>query len=146
MPFPHTRAIPPDLAGYFAETVTGGMGAVVDISHPVAGVRDPAAGRTVFGELSPFYGPGCARVQGSATGPAVEAPSGKQTATGSYLVAVPHTVVEARIGDIVRVHSGADDPALNGVWLQVVDIPKATITLQRNLRCELYEKAQKGSA
>lgn len=146
MPFPHTRAIPPDLAGYFADTVTGGMGATVDVSHPdKAPVRDPAAGRTAFASLKPFYA-GCARVQGSSTGPAAEAPSGKQTATGSYLVAVPHTVTEARIGDIVRVYDGADDPALNGVWLQVVDVPKATITLQRNLRCELYERAQKGSA
>lgn len=146
MPFPHTRAIPPDLAGYFADTVTGGMTATVDIRHPDdVQVRDPETGRTGFVEATPFYD-GCARVQGSGTGPASETPAGRQLATGSYLIAVPHTVTEARIGDLVRVHCGADDPAADGLVLQVVDIPKASIILQRSLRCELPQKAQKGTA
>lgn len=145
MPFPNTRAVPPDLADYFAGTVTGGMTATVDIRHPDGPqVRDPAAGRTGFTASVPFY-TGCARVQGSGTGPSSETPAGRQLATGSYLIAVPHTVDQARIGDLVRVHAGADDPAANGLDLVVVDIPKASIILQRNLRCELPEKTQKGS-
>lgn len=145
-PFPHTRSIPPDIAGYLAPTVTGGMTATVDIRHPdQPGTRDPETGRTPLVELPSFYA-GCARVQGNPESPAAETPAGRQKATGSYLIAVPHTVTEARIGDLVRVHDGADDPAANGLVLQVVGTPKASIILQRNLRCELYEQAQKGTA
>lgn len=145
-PFPHTRSIPRGIADYLAPTVTGGMTATVDIRHPdQPGTRDPDSGRTAFAVADPFYA-GCARVQGSGTGPAGETPSGKQQAAGSYLIGVPHTVTEARIGDLVRVHDGADDPAANGLVLVVVDIPKASIILQRSLRCSLPEKAQKGTA
>lgn len=145
MPFPNTRQIPPGLADYLAPTVAGGMTALVDIRHPdTAGVRDPVSGRTGFAEQKPFYD-GPARVQAQGTGPADEGASGRVKATGGYLVAVPHTVTEARIGDIVRVYDGGDDPAMTGLVLVVTGVPKATIILQRNLQCELYEQAQKGS-
>lgn len=147
---PNLKLIPDGLADLFAPTVLATMTALVDIRHPDAtGVRDPAAGRTGFAEQAPYYGhpePAPARVQAQGTGPADEAPSGRDKATGGYLVAVPHTVTEARIGDVVRVYDGGDDPAMAGRVLVVVEIPTATIILQRNLRCELYEQAQKGSS
>lgn len=147
---PNLKLIPPGLADLFAPQVLATMTALVDIRHPdTAGVRDPAAGRTGFAEQTPFYGypePAPARVQAQGAGPASETASGRDKATGGYLVAVPHTVVEARIGDVVRVYDGGDDPAMAGLVLVVVDVPTATIILQRNLRCELYEQAQMGSS
>jgi hypothetical protein len=155
------KLIPDGLADLFADTVLATMTGVVDIRHPdVAGGYDQVSGHTGFAEQVPFYGadtgdgPGApARVQAHGTGPAGETPSGRDKATGGYLVAVPHTVVEARIGDVVRVYDGGDDLAMTGpapgvpaLVLVVAEIPKATIILQRNLRCELHEQAQKGSA
>lgn len=161
MPLPNDKLIPDGLADLFADTVLATMTGLVDIRHPdVAGTYDQVSGRTGFTEQPPFYGadvgdgPGApARVQAQGTGPAGESPSGRDQATGTYLVAVPHTVIEARIGDVVRVYDGGDDlamagtgPGAPGLVLVVFDIPKATIILQRNLRCELHEQAQKGSA
>lgn len=147
---PNLRLIPPGLADLFAPQVLQTMTALVDIRHPDGQqVRDPATGRTSFAEQAPFYGhpePAPARVQAQGTGPATETPSGRDKATGGYLVAVPHTVTEARIGDLVRVYAGGDDPAMAGLVLVVVEVPTATIILQRSLRCERYEQAQKGSA
>lgn len=161
MSFANDKLIPDGLAELFAPTVLATMTAVVDIRHPdAAGEYDQASGRTPFVEQVPFYGADVgdgvgapARVQAQGAGPAGEAPSGRDKATGGYLVAVPHTVIEARIGDIVRVYDGGDDlamtgpaPGVPGLVLIVAEIPKATIILQRNLRCELHEQAQKGSA
>lgn len=161
MPFLNDKLIPDGLADLFADTVLATMTAVIDIRHPdAAGEYDQASGRTPFVEQVPFYGADTgdglgapARVQAQGTGPADEAPSGRDKATGTYLVAVPHTVTEARIGDVVRVYDGGDDlsmtgpaPGVPGLVLVVFDIPKATIILQRDLRCELHEQAQKGSA
>lgn len=145
MPFEHTRQIPAGLAERHAPVIAGRMTATVDVRHPdQQGTRDPVSGRTAFAKQAPFYD-GCARVQAQGTGPAGEGGSGQYRATGGYLVAVPHHVTEARIGDVVRVRDGGDDPALAGLVLVVVEVPAATVILQRDLRCELYEKAQKGS-
>lgn len=144
-PFPNTRAIPRRLAEYLAPTVLTTFNSVVEVRHPdTQGTRDSATGRTPFAELRPYYsGPG--RAQGSPAAPATEGPAGKQLASAGFLIAVPYRVREARAGDIVRVLSGGDDPALIGVWLRVVGIGKADIILQRNLQCELYEQAARGS-
>lgn len=145
MPFPNTRLIPPRLAERFAPIIAGSFGAVVDVRHPdTTQTRDAATGRTVFVDADPYYA-GPARVQGSAPGPDSESPAGRQLATASYLVAVPWDVTEARIGDIVRVHSGGDDPSAAGLVLRVTGTWSADLLLQRNLRCELYVPAQKGT-
>jgi hypothetical protein len=145
MPFPNTRQIPRGLAERFAPVIADTFGSVVELRHPdQTATRDPATGRTVFTEAAPYY-VGPARVQGSAPGPDSETPAGKQTATSGYLVAVPYDVVEARIGDLVRVLSGGDDPAGAGLWLKVNGTWTADLLLQRNLRCDLYVPAPKAT-
>lgn len=146
MPFPNTRLIPRGLAALMAPIVAESFTAEVDIRHPdTTQTRDAATGRTTFAEAAPYYA-GAARVQGNAPGPDTESPAGRQLATASYLVAVPWDVTGARIGDIVRVHGGGDDPSLAGLVLKVTGTWSATLLLQRNLRCELVEPAQKGTA
>lgn len=130
MPLPTHKLIPNGLAEMFAPTVLATMTATVDIRHPnKEQVRNPVAGRTAFADQAPFY-TGAARVQAQGG--------------GAYLVAVPHTVTEAREHDVVRVTAGGDDPGMAPLVLLVVDVPTATIILQRNLRCEVYKPPRPG--
>ncbi|HEX8343499.1 MAG TPA: DUF6093 family protein, partial [Actinoplanes sp.] len=67
--------------------------------------------------------------------------SDQRIATGSYLVAVPIGAGVPEHDDLVDVYECPDDPVAVGLTLHVVDIPTASIVLQRNLRCEVHTPA-----
>lgn len=137
MPLPNTRIIHPRWQDHHQPVILGTMTAWVRLSHPGGlGVRDPVTGRTPEMPPTPYYeGPGRVQARGG-TSPA-DTPSDRELATGAYLVAVPYDIdgVPERF-DLVDVLAG-DDPLMIGQRLYVVDIPTASVILQRSFGCDL---------
>lgn len=136
-PLPNARAIPRRMPEHFARTVLGGMTARVRCRPPdQVATRDTVTGRTTF-TPAPAYYDGPARVQAyGGSGIAPLSAADRAIASGGWLVAVPHTVVEAVPGHLVEVYQADDDAALVGLVLVVTDAPAASIILQRSLRCD----------
>lgn len=141
----NTRAIPAGLAAHLAPAVLRGMTARVRLSHPdQVAVRDEASGKTTFAAGAPYYD-GPARVQARGGGGPSVTPADRAIASGGYLVAVPHTVTQARPYDLVQVVSDPQDPALPGLRLVVDDVGDATVILQRNLSCSRHAGTAAGT-
>lgn len=145
MPFPNTRLIPPGLPDQHAAAVLASMTARVRLRPPEqVQTRNDTTGKTTF-VPAPAYYDGPARVQAhGGTGLAV-APSDRQVASGSYLVAVPHTVTQARPGHLCEVVDAEQDPGLAGLVLVVDEVPTATVILQRNLKCVRHAPGRPGT-
>ena len=144
MPLANTRAIPRGWEQHHAQAVLGGMEATVRLSRPAGlGTRDPETGRTPETPERPYYeGPGRVQVRTPLAGAATE--TGRQVATGGYLVAVPVDVSDAPLlGDLVDVVESPDQLQV-GLRLYVVDVPTATQVLQRNLGADLHKPADNG--
>ncbi|MEV1315366.1 DUF6093 family protein [Micromonospora arborensis] len=121
------------------------MTARVRLSKPgQLGTRDPVTGATPTLPPVPYYeGPGRVQARGGA-GPA-DSTAEREVTVGPYLVAVPVDIGGAvpELGDVVDVLSG-DDPLLAGERLYVVEVPTASILLQRSLFCDLHQPSTPG--
>jgi hypothetical protein len=145
MPLPNAQAVPGGLPARLAPAVARGMTARVRLRHPdQVPVRDPVTGKTSFTPAPPYYD-GPARVQAHGGGPPAATPADRHVGSGGYLVAVPHTVIEARPYDLVEVVADGQDPALAGLLLVVDDVPTASLILQRNLSCSRHTGAAAGT-
>jgi hypothetical protein len=121
------------------------MTAEVRLSKPgVLGVRDAVSGSTPAAAPRRYYqGPGRVQARGGA------APAGstadREVTVGPYLVAVPVDLAgeTPELGDLVDVLD-ADDPLLVGARLYVVEVPAATVILQRNLGCDYQQPTKPG--
>jgi hypothetical protein len=145
VPLPNTRIIHPRWRRHYEPAVLGGMTARVRLSKPARlGVRDPVSGRTPTLPPARYYeGPGRVQARGGANPAASTAE--REVTVGSYLVAVPIDLGGAapELGDLVDVLD-ADDPLLIRSRLYVVEVPAASIVLQRNLGCDLHQPTTPG--
>lgn len=139
MPLPNTRIIHPRWQQHYQPVILGTMTALVRLSHPGGlGVRDPVTGRTPDADPVPYYeGPGRVQARGGAA--PSETTAGREITSGPYLVAVPYELPdEPLLYDLVDVLDG-DDPLMVGQRLYVVEVPTASIILQRSLGCDLNQ-------
>jgi hypothetical protein len=144
MPLKNTRLIPPGWQEHHAPVVLGGMEAWVRLSRPAGvGAHNPVTGASPRIPMRTYYeGPARIQTRGSLTLAAVEA--GRELTTGNYLLAVPIDVGdEPRVGDLCDVLR-SPDPLQVGIRLHLVDIPTASIILQRNLGADLFVPAPRG--
>jgi len=141
VPLPRHHVIHPYWWVRQQRTVVGTMTATVKLSHPGRlGERDPVSGHTPMLPPEVYY-EGPARIQARNPATSVASLDGRELTSAGYLVAVPlPSAVDPLPGDLVDVLT-ADDPLLPVVFrrLVVVDIPTASLILQRVLLCDLYQ-------
>lgn len=144
MPLRNTRMIPPRWQEHHSTVVLGGMTARVRLSHPARlGTRNPVTGRTPT--LPPtIYYEGPARLQNRSALADAGSSAAREVSVGNYLLAVPVDVgSEPLIADLCDVLD-SPDPLEVGLRLQLVDIPTASIILQRNLGADLRKPTPRG--
>lgn len=56
-----------------------------------------------------------------------------------YLVQIPLSWTDIRIGDVITVLTNPDDPFLVGRELQILDLQGESLSWSRVLRCEVYQ-------
>lgn len=145
MPLRNTTIIHRRWRPHHEPAVAGTMTGWVRLSKPAAlGTRNATTGATPLLEPRRYYeGPGRVQARGGA-GPA-DSPADREVTVGPYLVAVPVELAETpELGDLVDVLD-ADDPLLVGARLYVVEVPAATIILQRNLGCDYQQPTTPGA-
>lgn len=145
VPLPNTRYMHPRWRQHHEPTVAETMGARVRLSHPGGlGTRNTTTGATpMLAAVAYYEGPG--RVQSRTPQIAAASTGGREVHVGNYLVAVPVDLggETPTLGDLVEVLE-CDDPLLVGADLVVVDIPTASILLQRNLGCDQQKPTKPG--
>jgi hypothetical protein len=144
MPLVNTRMIPPRWQEHHARVVLGGMTAWVRLSHPAGlGTRDAVTGRTPTLPPTRYYeGPARLQTRGALTDAASTA--AREVSVGDYLLGVPIDVgSEPRIADLCDVLD-SPDPLEVGMRLYLVDVPTASIILQRNLGADLHMPTPRG--
>lgn len=138
MPRPGTPMIHPRFAEHLQPTAELAMQATITIRRPgtAAGTFNAATGKTTP-PTSTLIWTGPARVQ-----PLVNAASrpidfgGQQISLHRYQVSTPADIPQVAVDDQITVDGGADDPELAGQTLRVIDVPYASVLLQRDLICE----------
>lgn len=136
-PLRNTKIIPANFVEHHAAWVLATMTAEIRLSRPGRlGERNTTTGKTpVLPQASYYHGPGRAQIRG-ASSPRDSAD--RLVTVGNYLIVVPVAAgVTPRLNDRVEVIVCYDDEQLTGLDLVVVDVPMASIILQRNLGADL---------
>lgn len=99
------------------------------------GEFDPDAVQSPFTPLPPYYdGPCRIRVDASVAREALVAE--QEVTVRAYVVKLPISVVEARVGDIFT-YAGPGDPMLVGRDMRVADVQGSSYAAERRLLCTL---------
>ena len=145
---PNQKIIPDNWAEFHRLTIAATFRSTVRVTRlgNPQGVRDSTAGRTGFAVPYIVYD-GPARIQSRTTGETkggTTTVADRQLTIGAYLVALPTDSEAAVVGDTVECLTVADDPAIQGLNLVVVDVPHADIAWQRSYGADLYQPTIRG--
>lgn len=141
MPLPNHHLIHPRFEAHHrpvaerAMTITGRL-----LRPDETGTRDPVSGRTTFANPALVY-EGPAKVKANAGSPSVQAE--RIVTVGGYLLVLPADCPLPHVRDVFEVDDGGD-PTLQGAVLRVVDVPRNTLSFQRNIGCDIEQPTNRG--
>lgn len=146
MPFEGTRVVHPRFETHHAPVSTGAQTATVRGYRPdPIGVRDPDAGRTVYGAPTElYYGP--ARIQRRDVGRGdVRGGADHNTTKGDYLLVITHLpAIPLLVRDLFEVIDPRDPTNL--VTYTVRDVARGSLRWETDLRCDLLLPTNAGGA
>lgn len=134
---PGTTVIPGQWAENLRPVAEGTMTASIKLRHPgtIKGAFDDATG-TYTQTPNAAYATTRCRVQAMAN-QADTTQTGEDTVTvAGYLLTVPATTPEVRVGD-VGVVTGSGDPQLDGHTIRVGDVVRGSLLVERDLFCTI---------